>query len=212
MWLVFLCMLVAYLIQRHLDHKKSANEATITVPDVSISSKLLKEHESDTYDLTYKSAWIAIHNDAVNSENLEYVLKSHDIQAEVLLFQPTNGWTILSAEELPDLNETEHTIVLLDILEELSSRLGEIQYFANHRTVHYYAWAKFEDGKMKRAYSYEWDTMMDEGEQTAIEKSIFPSYMHNGELLPDEELVLKIAEEWSFVPEGMILSKRLILY
>lgn len=142
---------------------------------------------------------------------MEHLLRSYDIQANVLLFKPMNGWTILSAEELPDLSKPEQNRVLLDILEHLSNQFGEVQYFANHRTVNYYAWAKFEQGKLKRAYSYEWETLLDQGEPTAVETLILSSHICNGELLPDEEIVLKIVADWSFVPEGMILDKRFIL-
>lgn len=55
MWLVFLCMPIAYLIQRHWDHKKATNELVVMSLPATIPSQLSNRHETDIYDLTYKS-------------------------------------------------------------------------------------------------------------------------------------------------------------
>ncbi len=204
MWLVFLCMLIAFGIERHLQAKKSAAASQAITQAVS---SLAHQDESHTYDLAYKSAWIAIRHDSVSSDAIEQMLTNHHSRAEVLLFKPIQGWTILLADELPDLSEPTEDDRLLMMLEDLSEMFGEVQYFANCRTVEYYAWVKYTEGKMQRAYSYVWETMLNEGEQTRSEEVHMPEYVSEGELLPDEELVLAIVQDWSILPEGLVLEK-----
>ncbi len=204
MGLVFLCALILYLIDRNLKAKKTAAESDMISHDI-VSNPI--HSESYTYDLGYKSAWIAIQNDSISNEHIQEILITNHIRAEVLLFEPVAGWTILSADELPDLSEEEESLPLLTLLQQLSETFGEVQYFANHRTVEYFAWAKYTNGIMHRVYSYVWGTILDRGQQTNIEKQCFPDYMVEGKLVPDEELVLTIVEEWGLIPEGLILNK-----
>lgn len=203
MWLVFLCMLIVFGLERYLKVRKPSvrfDSSTYSVDSLAVN-------KSYTYDLSYKSAWIAIRHESISSKYIEQWLTTHHSQAKVLLFKPIEGWTIISAEELPDLSEPGEHLLLLTMLHTLSNEFGEVQYFANHRTVEYYAWVKYTDGILQRAYSYLWGTIMNEGVETSIEKIHLPHFMSEGELVPDEELVLTIVEDWSILPEGLILEK-----
>ncbi|MFD1883910.1 hypothetical protein [Paenibacillus wenxiniae] len=203
MWLFFLCMLIAFGIDRHLKTRTSPVASPTTMPAFV---SLTNDDDSYTYDLCYKSAWIAIRHEPVSSEYVGQWLITHHSLVKVLLFQSMQGWTILSAEELPDLSEAGEQLPLFTMLQALSEEFGEVQYFASHRTVEYYAWVKYTDGILQRAYSYLWGTVMNEGAETSIEKLHLPHFMLEGELLPDEELVLTIAKDWSVLPEELILE------
>ncbi len=203
MWLFFLCMLIVFSIDRYVKARKSTAESYTATNSLVVS---INDHDSHTYDLSYKSVWIAIRHESVSGEYVEQWLTTHRSPAKVILFQPLEGWTIISAEELPDLSEAGEQLPLLTMLKALSEEFGEVQYFANHRTVEYYAWVKYNKGMMQRAYSYLWGTVINKGTETNIETTHFPAYMLEGELLPDEELVLEIAKDWSILPEGLILE------
>jgi hypothetical protein len=97
---------------------------------------------------------------------------------------------------------------LLPLLEQLSARFGEAQYFGNHRVSDYYAWAKAEDGRIVRAFeSGNGEISIDHGPRTAEEESLGLRFTgvedDSNDLWPGEEHVMLIAGEWSLNPQHL---------
>lgn len=92
-------------------------------------------------------------------------------------------------------------------LSALAQKFLRLMYFASHRVADYAAWAKFEGGKLLRAYAYvggEDNVLWDEGPLTPEEigqgAAHFP---RKGEAVnwdeaqfPDEETVLSLSAAW----------------
>lgn len=113
-------------------------------------------------------------------------------------------------------SDTQESIVKLEnVLNELSSEFGEAQFFGTHRVSDYHSWMKSVNGKMERVYSFvgsEMETIKVYGNPTEAEKglSLFNSLSEEAESdeyferedidYADEELVMKIAQNWSVNP------------
>ena len=104
---------------------------------------------------------------------------------------------------------------LQNILNILSSEFGEAQSFGTHRVVEYHHWIKSVNGKTTRVYSYigeSGENFKVFGDLTEPESdlNLFNSLSKEAELdeyweredldYADEELVMKIAENWSINP------------
>lgn len=95
----------------------------------------------------------------------------------------------------------------LENLSPLAAGSPQLQYFASHRVADYYAWAKYEDGKLLRGYAYVGDrdeVAWDQGELTPEEIALgaerFPKMGEECDWdeveFPDEETVLALAAAW----------------
>lgn len=95
----------------------------------------------------------------------------------------------------------------LDSLSTLAEKFPALAYFASHRVVDYAAWAKFQGGRLLRAYAYAGDedtVLWDEGPLTPEELSLGAArFPRRGEAVswdeaqfPDEETVLALAAAW----------------
>ncbi len=116
---------------------------------------------------------------------------------------------------LPTSDTLESIEILENLLNNLSSKYGEAHFFGTHRVVEYHNWMKSINGKIERVYAYIGESNQNikvSGQLTLPEKklTLFNSlskeaksntYWDREDLdYPDEELVMKIAENWSINP------------
>ncbi len=100
-------------------------------------------------------------------------------------------------------------------INKLSKVFGEAQFFATHRVTEYHTWGKSIDGEIKRYYSYlgeKGENELIEGIPTPIEDkfNLINTFSEEANdekywerediVIPDEDLVMKIASGWSVDP------------
>ncbi|NHN26273.1 hypothetical protein FIA58_011345 [Flavobacterium jejuense] len=178
-------------------------------------------------DFGYKTVWIAVKTndkkriieilDLKNTQDANWKSGIETAYNDGIFITPQIGeWTLVvgmqlmrNGGSLNDLNELETK------LNQLSSEFGEAQSFGTHRVVEYHHWMKSVKGKTVRIYSYlgeKGENIKIFGEPTTAETGLnlfnslskeaaSDSYWEREDLdYPDEELVMKIAEEWSVNP------------
>ncbi len=187
--------------------------------------KILKELDSPL-DFGYKTVWIAVKtNKKIALANL---LKLKNIQPSnwesgiqkayknsIFITPQIGEWTIAVGMGLPTGDTLESIETLEILLNNLSSIYGEAHFFGTHRVVEYHNWMKSINGKIERVYAYIGENNQNikvSGQLTPPEKklTLFNSlskeaksntYWDREDLdYPDEELVMKIAENWSINP------------
>ena len=192
--------------------------------------KILTEQDNPI-DFGYKIVWIAVKTD--NKSELTKILglknskpsnwKSgieNAYENSVFITPQIGEWTLAVGMGLP--GDSQESIVKLEkMLNKLSSELGEAQFFGTHRVVEYHNWMKSVNGKIERIYSYVGESMENikvYGNPTEPEKglNLFNSLSEEGKSdeyfdredldFADEELVMKIAENWSI--NSTLLTER----
>lgn len=178
-------------------------------------------------DFGYKTVWLAVKSN--DKKRIIEILDLKNIQEanwksgieiaynEGVFITPQVGqWTLVvgmrfmkNGGSLKDVNELEIK------LNQLSLEFGEAQSFGTHRVVEYHHWMKSVKGKTVRIYSYlgeRGENIKVFGEPTKAEKGLnlfnslskeaaSDSYWEQEDLVyADEELVMKIAEEWGINP------------
>jgi hypothetical protein len=131
-----------------------------------------------------------------------------------------DGWTLICGNGLLSLVEKDS--VEISILNKLSFKYGESQYFYTHRITEYHIWSKSLNGRLIRYYSYigeKGENLRIEGEPSEIEKRLKlvntfseeaknVNYFDNESLvIPDESLVMEIAKNWSINPSELEIYK-----
>ena len=188
--------------------------------------KQILSEQDKPIDFGYKIVWIAIKTD--NKSELSKILGLKNVKPSnwtsgienaydngVFITPQIGDWTLAVGMGLP-LGDNKESIEKLEkVLNELSSEFGEAQFFGTHRVVEYHNWMKSVNGKMERIYSYVGESMENIkvfGNPTETEKELklFNSlseeaksdeYFDREDLdYADEELVMKIAENWSINP------------
>ena len=195
--------------------------------EIQISTNL-----DEPIDFGYKTVWIAVKTD--KKERIAEILELQNIKGsnwksgidsaynDGIFITPLIGqWTIavgvkLSNGQLEDINKLER------ILKKLSSEFGEAQSFGTHRVVEYHHWIKSENGIITRTYSYIGESgenlkVFGELTKTEIGLNLFNSFSKEAESdkyweredldYADEELVMKIAENWSVNPTKLTERK-----
>lgn len=195
--------------------------------EIQISTNL-----DEPIDFGYKTVWIAVKTD--KKKRIAEILELKNIEAsnwksgidsaynDGIFITPLIGqWTIavgvkLSNGQLEDINKLER------ILNKLSSEFGEAQSFGTHRVVEYHHWIKSVNGIITRTYSYigeSGENLKVFGELTKPEigLNLFNSLSKEAESdkyweredldYADEELVMKIAENWSVNPTKLTERK-----
>lgn len=187
--------------------------------------KILTEKDKPI-DFGYKIVWIAVKTE--NKSKLSKILGLENLKPSnwksgidnayensVFITPQIGEWTLAVGMGLPPGDSQESIEKLEKMLNELSSEFGEAQFFGTHRVVEYHNWMKSVNGKMERIYSYVGESMENikvYGNPTEPEKglNLFNSlseeaksdeYFEREDLdYADEELVIKIAENWSINP------------
>ena len=191
----------------------------------SETNKILTEKD-EPIDFGYKIVWIAVKTNKKSELSKILGLKNpkpsnwksgiENAYEDSIFITPQIGeWTLAVGMGLP-LGDSQESIDKLEtLLNELSSEFGEAHFYGTHRVVEYHNWMKSVDGKMQRIYSYVGESMENikvYGEPTEPEKNLnlFNSLSEEAEKdeyweredldYADEELVMKIAENWSTNP------------
>jgi hypothetical protein len=185
-----------------------------------VESVIIDEPES----FGFKNLWFAVK--AKNKEDIANILKlkilgksnwkngvAQAYDNRIFITPEINGWTLICGNGLLTLLDKDSVDV--SILNTLSTKYGEAQYFYTHRIPEYHIWAKSLNGNLERYYSYigeQGENLRIEGEPTEIEKGMnlvntFSKESKNEKyfddeklIIPDESLVMKIAKNWSIDP------------
>ena len=187
-------------------------------------SKRNKEQQIHDYPcpFRYKAAWYAIKGETplavIEKLNLSIVRKSNwesgleqiHSNNNVFVSPSIDGFVLVIDFSGLSIND-DHYMVM-----KHARLFAEFYYFGSHRTVDYYAWAKFINGELIRAYSYVGETgdiTWNEGRITNEELELgfdkFPivddSFNDDTEY-PDEGCVIDIANLWSINPASNTLN------
>jgi hypothetical protein len=176
----------------------------------------------------YKLAWLAVRNDDPHQLARALDLRSivctnwkagveaaYESQSCVFITPALGSWTLAAGSVLHAPNDP--AIFLRPILETLSARFDEAQYFCSHRVVEMHVWARAIGGAVIRAYGYVGEsgkTLWDEGKQSEEEARLGfrffderladaknPEYWERKDLsYPNEESVMRLADIWSIDP------------
>lgn len=174
----------------------------------------------------YKCLWFAVKTDnknriaeILNLENItdcNWQIGIDKAYNNSIYITPTlDGWTLACGWGLPT-GDTEKSIdTVKTILEILSKEFGEAQFFCTHRVTEYHCWIKATNGHILRVYSFigeAGENLVVEGQPTEVEKPIKlintlsnearnKNYFERKDIVwPDEELVMKVAANWSINP------------
>jgi hypothetical protein len=128
----------------------------------------------------------------------------------VFVSPPVLGWTYVLG-----LYVEPHFPQFVPLLEDLSRRFGEVQYFTSHRVVDLQAWVRAIDGRIARGYCWigeRGEIIMDVGDITPEESELGFSRFINARTVdgdwdkvefPHEEDVMRIASRWSINPQEL---------
>ena len=178
----------------------------------------------------YKTVWLAVKTG--NKKRISEILKlkntkecnwkvgiAESYNNSIYITPQIKDWTLICGMSLLNSkNDKENIIYIKKTVEELSAEFGEAQFFGSHRVVEYQSWMKAIKGKIIRAYCYlgeSGENLIVEGEPTDFEKKYKlintlskeaqdDKYFERDDLFyPDEEFVMKIAENWSINPQTL---------
>lgn len=203
-----------------------------TAQYVSNQKKILTEKDTPI-DFGYKIVWIAVKTD--NKLELSKILNfknprpanwqsgiENAYERSIYITPSIGEWTLAVGMGLPIGDNIESIEKLEILLNELSSVFGEAHFFGTHRVVEYHNWMKSVNGEIERIYSYIGESSENikvYGKPTKIEKDLnllnslseeakTDDYWNREDLYyADEDLVIKIAENWSINPTKLTERK-----
>ncbi len=83
---------------------------------------------------------------------------------------PVKGWILVTGAGLP--RPRQDVDACFCFMLDLSRKLGEVQFFSAHRTLHCHAWVKARNGRIVRAYAWAETTLWQQGTPTSAEKEL----------------------------------------
>jgi hypothetical protein len=160
----------------------------------------------------YKTAWLAVRSSdgaqVAKFLGLQNVRSStwqngidtaEDAGNDVFVSSAIRGWTFVVGFAVCDQSGADKASTPIELLERLSARFGEAQFYGSMRVADAYAWARAVHGRIVRAYEYdgsEDQTLLDIGSKTSAERGLdFQSL--------DEDTVLRVARAWSIDPGSL---------
>jgi hypothetical protein len=178
----------------------------------------------------YKTVWLAVKTD--NKKRISEILKlkntkecnwkvgiAESYNSSIYITPQIKDWTLVCGMSLLNGNNDKKNIIYIKkTIETLSAEFGEAQFFGSHRVVEYQSWMKAINGKIVRAYCFlgeSGENLIVEGEPTNFEKEYKlintlskeaqnDKYFEREDLFyPDEEFVMKVAENWSINPQTL---------
>jgi len=233
--LIAVIVLVAIVVALWL--LRTRNESPTTTTDVTAPKPL--ESLLETIDTTpdkpinfgYKISWLAVRasdaQDVIKSLSIDNLQPANwhtgfvaAYNGHAFVSPPVDGWVFVVSQKLPELGHDPDTEEWTSLLQSLSKKHGDVQYFGTHRVVGYNAWARFKDGIEKRAFAYlgeSGETLVDRGSRTQGEielgynyfdpnstDSENDAYWERDDLCyPDEEHVMEVAGKWSVNPNAL---------
>ncbi len=199
------------------------------------SSVEINQTEIDSaINFGYKTMWLAVKTS--NKHRISEILKlkntkecnwkvgvAESYNSSIYITPQINEWTLICGISLLNTgNDKENIVYIKKTIETLSKEFGEAQFFGSHRVVEYQSWMKAVNGQIVRAYCYlgeSGENLIVEGEPTAFEKKYKlintlseeakdEKYFEREDLFyPDEEFVMKMAENWSINPQTLEYRK-----
>jgi len=130
-------------------------------------------------------------------------------ERRLFIAPPVRGWVLVVGSAVPD--PADDVDLCFRFLRELSSKLGEVQFFCADRVLHHHAWARLEAGRVNRAYAWAGTTLWNQGVKTAAEAALDLKSLAYGEealirwgmpdfLAANVEKVPQLAARWSVDP------------
>jgi len=123
---------------------------------------------------------------------------------------PVDGWSLVVGARLPD--AMQDVDALYRFLTRLSREVGEVHFYSADRVLNYHSWARLDDGRVLRAYSWAAETLWHEGRPTIEERLLGlrcraygeePEPGRYGDVPPElhnTERVILLARRWSVDP------------
>jgi len=131
-------------------------------------------------------------------------------QSKLFISPPVGSWILVMGTCLPDPHEdVDHCFRFLN---DLSGKLGHVQYFLADRVLYHHAWVRAEGGQILRAYAWAEETVWNQGAMTIAEMELGVQCLEYGEVLGNEtfppapfiqtntEKVVALAANWSIDP------------
>ncbi len=141
-------------------------------------------------------------------------------ETRVYVSPPVNGWTLVAGLALPSPMGRRFVDVATPFLTELSERFVEVQYFCSYPDLDFFAWARFIDGRMMRAFAINDEGVVwNKGRPTKEEKAMGLKLFElrgvkgrkgdaGGEILlyPTESHMMHLAGKWSLNPTALSVA------
>lgn len=175
----------------------------------------------------YKTAWLAVRDaspeavaDALSLRHRQAMNWTRGTDAAyrqgVFVARPVSSWTLAHGRiHMPGAFEASDPR-FPDWIRELSTQLGEVQFFATDRIGEHHGWARAAGGEIIRAYYYgDAAVPLHIGDPTDIENELGvghrwlddgwqtwdePEWDAFFETVPREQHVMRIAQRWSICP------------
>ena len=201
-------------LQRFFRRKEITEDGGCSeVSQLKISQLKISQEPDTPLSFGYKICWLVVKSDSpeevvekIGGKNVcvanwesgfRWIYESNDFE-KVFVTPCLEGYVlVLNVEDL-----MEHE----EFLEMVAGKFEEVQYFASHRTVDLYGWAKYFRGKMVRRYYCclgNGDMYWDDGQLTEEEKELGLTNLPNEVMedwdectFADEEMVMEIARRW----------------
>jgi hypothetical protein len=98
----------------------------------------------------------------------EGLARAHD--RKLFVSPPLGEWVLVMGTELPDADEDIDDCFCF--LQDLSLKLGQVQFFSANRILNHHTWARLENGRVQRAYAWIGETVWNQGRMTADEMEL----------------------------------------
>lgn len=131
-------------------------------------------------------------------------------QSKLFISPPVGSWILVMGTCLPDPHEdVDHCFRFLN---DLSAKLGHVQYFLADRVLFHHAWVRAEGGETLRAYAWAGETLWQQGDMTIAEMELGLHCLEYGEqagndsfppaafIQTNTEKVVALAANWSIDP------------
>jgi hypothetical protein len=131
-------------------------------------------------------------------------------QRKLFISPPVGSWILVMGTCLPDPHEDVDRC--FRFLNDLSAKMGHVQYFLADRVLYHHAWVRAENGHTLRAYAWAGETLWNQGQPTIAEMELGLHCLEYGENLGNDsfppapfiqtntEKVLALAANWSIDP------------
>jgi hypothetical protein len=209
------------LITRHLK-RVSAKANPVPVQETPKPASRTRPLDFHHPSIRRPTCWLAVKNQNLNA--VKSALGLHNPKpcswaegfsgkgdSGLFIAPAVSGWTLVTGPALID--PTDDVDLAFRFLLDLSRKLGHVQLFCANLVLNHHAWAKVENGVVKRAYAWSGKTVWNQGavtqDEVELELRCFsytdsPASIHSG---PPElgqsnaDKVRFLAARWSIDPE-----------